>query len=124
RTRGASTRTAPVYDPAAGAVQREVALADITDVDAAVAAAAEAFPAWSELSVSRRQRVLFRARDLLEQRVDELAAIITSEHGKVLRDAARENTRGLEGTELASGFPQPPKSEYCDNVRTSGDADS
>ncbi len=124
RTRGASTRTAPVYDPATGAVQREVALADITDVDAAVAAAAEAFPAWSELSVSRRQRVLFRARDLLEQRVDELAAIITSEHGKVLSDAAGEITRGLEVIELASGFPQLLKGEYSDNFSTGVDVHS
>lgn len=124
RTRGASPRTAPVYDPATGAVQREVALADITDVDAAVAAAAEAFPAWSELSVSRRQRVLFRARDLLEQRVDELAAIITSEHGKVLSDAAGEITRGLEVIELASGFPQLLKGEYSDNFSTGVDVHS
>jgi malonate-semialdehyde dehydrogenase (acetylating)/methylmalonate-semialdehyde dehydrogenase len=124
RTRGASTRTAPVYDPATGAVEREVALADVADVDAAVAAAAEAFPAWSELSVSRRQRVLFRARDLLEQRVDELAAIITSEHGKVLSDAAGEITRGLEVIELASGFPQLLKGEYSDNFSTGVDVHS
>ena len=82
-----SGRTAPVYDPALGVETKRVALAGEAEVDAAVAAASAAFPAWADLSLAKRQTILFRFRELLDARKGELAEIITSEHGKVLSDA-------------------------------------
>jgi malonate-semialdehyde dehydrogenase (acetylating)/methylmalonate-semialdehyde dehydrogenase len=114
-------RTSPVFDPARGIQTASVALADQADVDAAVAAAAAAFPAWSETSLARRQTVMFRFRELLNERKDELAAIITSEHGKVLSDAGGEIARGLEVVELATGFPHLIKGEHSENVSTGVD---
>jgi malonate-semialdehyde dehydrogenase (acetylating)/methylmalonate-semialdehyde dehydrogenase len=78
---GSSKRTAPVYDPALGTVSKEVALASAADLDKAVAVASAAFPAWRDLSVAKRQSVMFRFRELLEAKKSELAAIITAEHG-------------------------------------------
>ncbi|MFW8746132.1 aldehyde dehydrogenase family protein, partial [Mesorhizobium japonicum] len=85
-----SGRTAPVYDPARGVVTKHVGLASTEEVDAAVRAAADAFPAWRDTSIARRQQVLFAFRELLNARKDELAEILTSEHGKVLSDARGE----------------------------------
>ena len=87
-TTGTSTRTAPVYDPATGQVQRHVTLAKPAEVDAAVAAAKAAFATWSDTSLTRRARVMFRFRELLAEHTDELARIISSEHGKTFEDAA------------------------------------
>jgi len=120
-TSGTSDRTAPVYDPAVGTVTKEVALAGADEIEAAVSAAVRAFPAWSETSLARRQRVLFRFRELLDARSGELAEIITSEHGKVLSDAAGEIARGLEVVELATGFPHLLKGGYSQNVSTGVD---
>ncbi|HET8779243.1 MAG TPA: aldehyde dehydrogenase family protein, partial [Agromyces sp.] len=88
-----SGRTAPVYNPATGAVQGEVALADQAEVDAAIASAQAGFEVWSRYSVAKRQTVLFAFRELLNARRGELAAIITAEHGKVLSDAMGEIAR-------------------------------
>jgi malonate-semialdehyde dehydrogenase (acetylating)/methylmalonate-semialdehyde dehydrogenase len=117
----ASGRTAPVYDPALGIRSKNVALADAAELDAAVAAAKSAFPAWRDTSMAKRQQVLFAFRELLASRRDELAEILTSEHGKVLSDAAGEITRGLEVVEFATGFPQLLKGEYSENVSTGVD---
>jgi malonate-semialdehyde dehydrogenase (acetylating) / methylmalonate-semialdehyde dehydrogenase len=121
-TAGNSSRTAPVYDPATGRVQAEVVLAEPADVDAAVAAARAAFEGWSEASVSRRAKVMFAFRQLLDRNVEALARIVSSEHGKVLEDAKGEVLRGLEVVEFACGIPQLLKGEYSDQVSSSVDA--
>ena len=121
-TRGAATRTSPVYDPATGEVQAEVLLAEPGDVDAAVAAAREAFAEWSQASLSRRAKVMFAFRELLNEHVDELARTVSSEHGKVLEDAKGEVLRGLEVVEFACGIPHLLKGEYSDQVSTTVDA--
>ncbi len=116
------SRTAPVYDPATGEVQRQLALAEPADVEAAVAAAREAFAEWSQTSVSRRAKVMFAFRELLNANVEELAGIVSSEHGKVFEDAKGEVLRGLEVVEFACGIPQLLKGEYSDQVSGGVDA--
>jgi malonate-semialdehyde dehydrogenase (acetylating) / methylmalonate-semialdehyde dehydrogenase len=116
-----SGRTAPVHDPAQGIVTKQVALADQAEVDAAVAAAQAAFPAWRDLSLTRRQRILFRFRELLDARKLDLAQIITNEHGKVLSDALGEVTRGLEVVEFATGLAHHLKGEFSEQVSTGVD---
>jgi malonate-semialdehyde dehydrogenase (acetylating)/methylmalonate-semialdehyde dehydrogenase len=117
----ASGRLGPVFDPALGTQTKSVALANADEISAAVAAANGAFPAWRDTSISKRQQVIFRFRELLNNRKGELAEIVTSEHGKVLSDAAGEIARGLEVVELATGFPQHTKGEYSENVSTGVD---
>ena len=118
---GSSKRTAPVYDPALGTISKEVALASAADVDKAVAVANAAFPAWRDLSVAKRQSVMFRFRELLEAKKSELAAIITAEHGKVLSDAMGEIQRGQEVVEFACGLGHLMKGEYSENASTDVD---
>jgi methylmalonic acid semialdehyde dehydrogenase len=113
---GASKRFADVYHPASGNVQANVHLANEADVDRAVAAASAAFPEWSSHPPLRRARVLFRFREIYERRLDEVAALINREHGKVLSDAKGEATRGLEVVEFATGIPQLLKGEYTEQV--------
>jgi malonate-semialdehyde dehydrogenase (acetylating)/methylmalonate-semialdehyde dehydrogenase len=120
-TSGSSDRTAPVYNPATGAQQREVRLASAGDVDTAVAAAAEAFPGWMQTSVSKRTKVLFAFRELVNAHAGELAELITDEHGKVLSDALGEVQRGLEVVEFACGIPSLLKGDYSDQVSTGVD---
>jgi malonate-semialdehyde dehydrogenase (acetylating)/methylmalonate-semialdehyde dehydrogenase len=117
----ASGRTAPIYDPALGVETKRVALAGQAEVDAAVAAASAAFPAWSDVSLARRQMVLFRFRELLDARKGELAEIITSEHGKVLLDALGEISRGQEVVEFATGLSHHLKGEFSEQVSTGVD---
>ncbi len=121
-TAGASARTAPVFDPATGVRQAEVRLAGVEDVDAAVRAAREAFASWGEASVTRRARVMFAFRELVERHVDELARIVSAEHGKVLDDARGEVVRGMEVVEFACGIAQLSKGEFSDQVSTGVDA--
>ena len=121
RITGASTRTAPVYDPALGVVTKEVRLASEADVAAAVDVAHAAFPAWSTTSLAKRVQILFRFRELLEAKKGELAEIITSEHGKVLSDALGEITRGQEVVEFACGLPHLLKGEFSLNASTDVD---
>jgi malonate-semialdehyde dehydrogenase (acetylating)/methylmalonate-semialdehyde dehydrogenase len=121
-TRGTSIRSAPVFDPATGEQQADVVLAESGDVDSAVAAAAAAFEEWGDISISRRTRVLFAFREIVNRRQDELAAAITSEHGKVLSDALGEVQRGLEVVEFACGIPSLLKGEYSDQVSTGIDS--
>src|SRR6185437_4644132 len=113
---GSSGRFGDVFNPATGERTRRVALADPGEVDAAVKAAAAAFPAWSATPPLSRARVLFRFRELLGQHEDEFAGIITNEHGKVLSDAKGELTRGLEVVEFACGIPQLLKGEFTEQV--------
>jgi malonate-semialdehyde dehydrogenase (acetylating)/methylmalonate-semialdehyde dehydrogenase len=80
-------RTAPVFDPARGVETKRVGLATAEDIDSAISSAGKAFPAWRDLSITKRQQILFRFRELLNERKGELAQIITSEHGKVVSDA-------------------------------------
>jgi malonate-semialdehyde dehydrogenase (acetylating)/methylmalonate-semialdehyde dehydrogenase len=116
-----SGRTSAVFDPALGVATKTVALADQAEIDAAVASASAAFPAWRDLSITKRQQIIFRFRELLNERKGDLAEILTSEHGKVLSDALGEITRGLEVVELATGFPHLIKGEYSENVSTGVD---
>ena len=118
---GSGTRTGPVYDPAKGEVSKHVRFAAAADVDTAVAAAQEAFTAWSQVSMAKRQQVLFAFRELLAARQEELAHILTSEHGKVLADAGGEIARGLEVVEFACGASAHLKGEYSVNVSTGVD---
>jgi malonate-semialdehyde dehydrogenase (acetylating) / methylmalonate-semialdehyde dehydrogenase len=113
---GTSGRSSNVYNPATGQVQATVPLANHAELNAAVEAAQAAFPDWSSQPPLRRARVLFRFRELLYQRADALAAILTSEHGKVLSDAKGEVTRGIEVVEFATGIPQLLKGEYTDQI--------
>jgi malonate-semialdehyde dehydrogenase (acetylating)/methylmalonate-semialdehyde dehydrogenase len=113
---GSSTRHGDVFDPARGVVAKHVAFADAADVDAAVFAARDAFPKWRATSLAERSRTLFRFRELLHSRSEELAAIITSEHGKVLNDARGEVARGLEVVEFACGIAQSLKGGYSEGA--------
>ncbi len=113
---GGSGRFGDVYDPARGEVQARVTLASAAEVDAAVAAASAAFPEWSAQPALRRARVIFRFREIFERRLDEVAALLTSEHGKVFSDARGEATRGLEVVEFAAGIPHLLKGEYTEQV--------
>ncbi|NYJ04120.1 CoA-acylating methylmalonate-semialdehyde dehydrogenase [Petropleomorpha daqingensis] len=121
-TRGSSSRTSPVFNPATGEQQAELLLAEQGDVDRAVAAAKAAFEEWSESSLSRRTRILFAFREIVNRRQAEIAAVITDEHGKVLSDAAGEVQRGLEVVEFACGIPQLLKGEFSDQVSTGVDS--
>src|SRR4051812_8156173 len=121
---GTSERTAPVYDPATGEVQRHVLLAEPVDVDAAVQAAKRAFVEWSGVSGTRRARVMFRFRELIVEHTDELARIIAAEHGKTVDDAKGEVVRGMEVVEFACGIPQLTKGEFSDQVSTDVDLHS
>src|SRR5271155_1905644 len=119
---GSSGRFGDVYNPASGERQARVTLATSTEVDSAVAAATMAFPAWSAQPALRRARVLFRFREIFERRLDEVAALLTSEHGKVFSDAKGEATRGLEVVEFATGIPQLLKGEFTEQVGTGIDS--
>ncbi len=116
-----SGRTAPVYDPALGVVTKRVALANASEIEEAIASASKAFPAWRDLSIAKRQAIMFRFRELLNERKPELAEILTSEHGKVLSDALGEISRGQEVVEFATGMPHLLKGFYSENVSTGVD---
>jgi malonate-semialdehyde dehydrogenase (acetylating)/methylmalonate-semialdehyde dehydrogenase len=113
---GSSDRFGDVYDPATGEVQAHVALASIAEVNAAVAAAKRAFPAWSATPPARRAAVLFAFRERMRVEADRFARAITSEHGKTLDDARGEVQRGLEVVEFACGIPQLLKGEFSQDV--------
>ncbi|ELX09053.1 methylmalonate semialdehyde dehydrogenase 2 [Janthinobacterium sp. HH01] len=117
-----SGRSSPVFNPADGSVSAEVALAGDSELNAAVAAAHAAFPAWSATSPLRRARVMFRFKELMEQNAARLAALITAEHGKVYTDAQGEVARGIEVVEFACGIPQLMKGEYTEQVGKGIDA--
>ncbi len=113
-----SGRRQPVYNPATGAVARQVALGSAAEVNAAVAAAQAAFPAWADTPPIRRARVMNAFLGLLNQHRDTLAAMITAEHGKVFTDAQGEVSRGIDIVEFACGVPQLLKGDFTDQVST------
>jgi malonate-semialdehyde dehydrogenase (acetylating)/methylmalonate-semialdehyde dehydrogenase len=115
---GTGDRSQAVYNPATGAVARQLKLGSVADVNAAVAAASAAFPAWAETPPIRRARILNAFLALLNQHRDTLAAMITAEHGKVFTDAQGEVTRGIEIVEFACGAPQLLKTDFTDQVGT------
>ena len=118
---GVTERAAPVYDPALGTVRTEVPLASVDEVDQAVASAAAAFASWRTSSLTKRTQVLFAFRELVNQHKQELAELITAEHGKVVSDALGEVTRGLEVVEFACGIPHLLKGGYSEGVSTNVD---
>ena len=118
---GTSGRHQDVYNPATGAVSGKAALASKAEVDKAVAAAQAAFPGWAGTSPLRRARILFKFLELMNQHRDELARLITAEHGKVFTDAQGEVTRGIEILEFATGIPQLLKGDYTEQVSTGMD---
>ena len=121
-TASSSTRTAEVYNPATGQVQARVLLAGTADVDQAVQTAKKAYAAWQDVSLTRRARIMFAFRNLVEQHADDLARLVSAEHGKVISDAKGEVIRGLEVVEFACGIPQLLKGEFSDQVSTDVDA--
>jgi len=116
-----SERTGDVYNPALGLVIREVSLAQTQDAQAAIAAASLAFPKWRDTSLTKRQQIMFNFREILNSRKEELAEIVTEEHGKTLPDALGEVTRGLEVVEYATSMASHLKGSYSESVSTSID---
>lgn len=119
--RGSGSRTQPVFNPATGQSPRRLLLGEIADVEAAVAAAKAAFPKWANVPPIRRARVMFAFLELMNRHKDELAAIITAEHGKVFSDAQGEVARGIDVIEFACGIPQLLKGDYTEQVSTGMD---
>src|SRR6476659_2720355 len=115
---GEGSRTQPVYNPATGAVSAELRLANRADLETTVAAARKAADSWGDISLAKRTAVLFKFRELVAEHIDELAELVTAEHGKVLSDAKGEIGRGLEVIEFACGIPQLLKGDYSDQVST------
>ena len=119
---GISGREGGVYNPATNELIRNVALADAAEVDKAVSNAAEAFQDWAEMPSARRVQVLYRYRELLIQNIDEMARLLSSEHGKTVDDAKGSITRGLEVVEFACGIPQLLKGEFSESVASGVDS--
>jgi malonate-semialdehyde dehydrogenase (acetylating)/methylmalonate-semialdehyde dehydrogenase len=111
-----SGSTSPVFDPATGEQTATVGLATVAEVDAAVAAAKAAYPAWRAASLSKRAEVMFRLRELVDANRKDIASMVTAEHGKVLSDALGEVARGLENVEFACGIPQLIKGDYSEQA--------
>jgi malonate-semialdehyde dehydrogenase (acetylating) / methylmalonate-semialdehyde dehydrogenase len=111
-----SGRAKDVFNPATGEITGSVGLASVEEVNAAVLAAKAAFPAWSEMAPLKRARVLFKFKELLNQHQEELALLITREHGKVLSDAMGEVVRGIEVVEFACGIPNLLKTDFTDQI--------
>ncbi|HEX9855140.1 MAG TPA: CoA-acylating methylmalonate-semialdehyde dehydrogenase [Acidimicrobiia bacterium] len=114
-------RTGDVYDPATGEIASQVAFASVAEVDIAVQAASDAFPGWRDTPVTARQKVMFRFRDLVESHLDDIAKLITTEHGKTFDDARGEVNRGLEVIEFATAIPHLLKGDYSEQVSRSVD---
>ena len=117
-------RSGDVTNPATGRVIRRVPFCNAADIDAAVQAASRAFPAWRDSPPLRRARILMRFRELLDQNKDQLAALITAEHGKTLADAGGSVQRGIEVVEFAMGIPHLVKGEHSEEVGTGVDTHS
>ena len=116
RVPSTSGRMGPIFQPATGEQQGQVGLASVEEIDAVVAAASEAFTTWRSSSLSTRADILFRFRQIVDSRRDEIVALISSEHGKVPSDAAGELARGIENVEFACGIPQLLKGSYSEQV--------
>ncbi|MCK5446421.1 MAG: aldehyde dehydrogenase family protein, partial [Rhodospirillaceae bacterium] len=113
---GTSGRTAEAFNPATGEVDAIVPLASKAEVETAIASAEAAFPAWSATPAARRAQVLFKYRELLMANLDEVAELVSRQHGKTLPDAKGEVIRGLEVVEFASGIPHIMKGEMSEQV--------
>jgi len=122
RVSGSHERWGEVFNPASGEVTGRVPLDSRDEIEQAVAAAKAAFPEWAATTPLNRSRVLFRFKQILDARRDELARVITAEHGKVLSDAAGEVTRGIEVVEFACGAPQLLKGEFSEDVGSGVDS--
>lgn len=120
--RGTSSRWGDVFNPATGQLTARAPLANVDETGRAIAAATAALPGWSDTPPLRRARVLFKFRELLERNLDNLAAIVTAEHGKVLDDARGEIIRGMEVVEFACGIPHLLKGEHSDQIGTGVDS--
>jgi malonate-semialdehyde dehydrogenase (acetylating)/methylmalonate-semialdehyde dehydrogenase len=116
RVKGTSGRFGDVYNPATGEVSKQAPLASADEVRAAIASAAKALPGWAATPAAKRAQVMFKFRDLLKSNMDELAEMLSSEHGKTLDDARGSVSRGLEVVEFACGIPHLLKGEYSENV--------
>ncbi len=114
--KGASGRFGDVFNPATGEVQARAPLASRVEVRRAVESAAKAFPEWASVNPQRRARVLFNFKTLIERHMDELAAMLSSEHGKVIADSKGDVQRGLEVIEFACGIPHLQKGEYTEGA--------
>ncbi|HEX3980421.1 MAG TPA: aldehyde dehydrogenase family protein, partial [Acidimicrobiales bacterium] len=121
---GDDARTAPVFDPASGEVTATVVLASERDVDRTVQRSKAASDAWRDFSLTARSRILFAFRELADRHRDDLARLVTAEHGKVLEDARGEVARGIEVVEFACGLPHLLKGEFSEDVSTGVDASS
>ncbi|HTO82708.1 MAG TPA: CoA-acylating methylmalonate-semialdehyde dehydrogenase [Methylomirabilota bacterium] len=119
---GKSGRFSDVFNPATGELSAKLPLASRAEVDAAVQSAKKAFPGWAKTTPLSRARVMFKYKELLEKNRDKLAALIGSEHGKVLADATGEVTRGIEVVEFVCGIPHLLKGEFTENVGTNVDS--
>jgi malonate-semialdehyde dehydrogenase (acetylating)/methylmalonate-semialdehyde dehydrogenase len=118
---GESGRSGPVFNPATGEQTHEVDFASAEEVDRAVDAAREAFPAWRQVSLSRRAELMFRLRDLMDKRKADIAKVLTAQHGKVLSDAMGEVGRAIENVEFACGIPNLLKGGFSEQVSTGYD---
>ena len=119
---GASTRTGEIHNPATGAATGQVTLASRADVDEVVDVAAAALPAWAATPPAKRAMVMFEFRDLLRKHTNELAELLSAEHGKTIPDANGEVARGIEVVEFACGIPQLLKGEYSEAVAVNVDS--
>jgi len=119
---GEAERRGDIYDPATGQITGHVDFASPAEADSAVAAASTAFDSWKKVSLSKRAAILFSFRELVHNHVEDLAALITAEHGKVASDAAGEVARGLEVVEFACGIPHLLKGGFSENVSTGVDS--
>lgn len=115
---GESERLHDIYNPTTGAVQGQVALASRKEVETAIDAAQKAFPGWAATNPQRRARVMFKFKDLVEKDMDNLAQMLSSEHGKILPDARGDVQRGLEVVEFACGIPHLQKGDYTEAAGT------
>ena len=115
---GTSGRSGPVYNPAKGRQAAEVDFASVEEIDQAVQAAKAAFPAWRAMSLSRRTELFFRIRELVHVHREDIAKLLTAEHGKVLSDAMGEVARGLEVIEYCCGIPELLKGEFSEQAST------
>lgn len=119
---GKGDRFGDIYDPSTGAITRQVALATVQEVEAAIESAQAAFPAWAATPAGRRAQVMFRFRELIRENMQELAVLLSAEHGKTVEDATGSVTRGLEVVEFACGISQLLKGEYSANVANGVDS--
>src|SRR5690242_21474011 len=118
RVEGQSGRSGPVFNPALGVQTGEVDFASVEEIDAAVQAARRAFESWRAMSLSRRTELFFRIRELVHDHAEDIAKILTAEHGKVLSDAKGEVARGLEVIEYCCGIPELLKGEFSEQAST------